>query len=161
MTDQFSNPANPEAHYETTGPEILKDFPYDRIDYVVIGTGTGGTIMGVAKRVREKFPEAKIIGVEPPPDDAIQGLRCLEEYIPPILDVRAINVRAKVTSQQAIQGVQMLLRKEGIFAGFSAGAVAYETVRLARELDGGNIVCILADGGWKYLSMDFWKAPEE
>jgi len=82
LTDQFSNPANPLAHYETTGVEILTDFPYEKIDYLIAGIGTGGTITGVAQRLREKFPTVKVIGVEPPPNDSIQGLRCLENMSP-------------------------------------------------------------------------------
>jgi len=156
MPDQFSNPANPLAHYETTGPEILADFPYERIDVLVVGIGTGGTLVGVGRRLREKYPNVKIIGVEPPPGDTIQGLRCLEEYIPPVLDLSLISQRAVVTSREAAQATRRLLSREGIFAGLSSGAVVHEAVKLAQELDEGSIVTVLADGGWKYLSMDFW-----
>ncbi len=156
MPDQFANPANPLAHYETTGPEILADFPYDRIDFLVCGIGTGGTLVGVTRRLKEKYPDIKVIGVEPPPKDSIQGLRCLEEFVPPILDLSLITQRAIVTSQMAIKGTLDLLKKEGIFAGLSSGAAAYQAVKIARELGEGNIVMILPDGGWKYLSMDFW-----
>jgi len=156
MPDQFANPANPLAHYETTGPEILADFPYDRIDFLVCGIGTGGTLVGVTRRLKEKFPDIKVIGVEPPPKDSIQGLRCLEEFVPPILDLSLITQRAIVTSQMAIKGTLDLLKKEGIFAGLSSGAATYQAVKIARELGEGNIVVILPDGGWKYLSMDFW-----
>ncbi len=156
MPDQFSNPANPLAHYETTGVEILDDFPYDRIDALVAGIGTGGTIIGVAQRLKEKYPDIKVYGVEPPPDDSIQGLRCLGEYVPPILDLSLITERAVVTSQQAAEATRQLLNKEGIFAGLSSGAVAYQAVKIAGEMDAGNIVAVLADGGWKYLSLDIW-----
>jgi len=156
MTDQFANPANPLAHYETTGAEILADFPYDRIDVLVAGIGTGGTIVGVTRRLKEKYPGIKVVGVEPPPNDTIQGLRCLEEYIPPILDLKLIDERAMVTSQQAEEATRLLLAKEGIFAGLSSGAVVYYTIRAAKEMSEGNIVTILPDGGWKYLSLDFW-----
>lgn len=156
MTDQFSNPANPLAHYETTGAEIIEDFPYDRIDVLIAGIGTGGTITGITRRLKEKYPNMKVFGVEPPPGDSIQGLRCLEEYIPPVLDLSLITKRAVVTSQQAAEATGQLLDKEGIFAGVSSGAVAHQAIKVATEMDEGNIVVVLADGGWKYLSMDFW-----
>jgi len=103
MPDQFSNPANPLAHYETTGAEIIDDFPYERIDVLVAGIGTGGTIVGVTRRLREKYPNIKSIGVEPPPGDTIQGLKCLEDFIPPVLDLSFVTERVAVTSQQAAQ----------------------------------------------------------
>jgi len=156
IPDQFSNPANPLAHYETTGVEILDDLPYDRIDFLVAGIGTGGTIVGVAKRLREKYPHLKSIGVEPPPGDSIQGLRCLEDYIPPILDLSLVTKRVYVTSRQAAEATNQLLEREGVFAGLSSGAVAYQAIKIANEMDEGNIVAILPDGGWKYLSLDFW-----
>ena len=156
MPDQFSNPANPLAHYETTGVEIMDDFPYDRIDFLIVGIGTGGTIMGVSKRLREKYPNLNVIGVEPPPGDIIQGLRCLEDYIPPILDLSLVTERAAVTSQQAAETTRQLLDEEGIFAGLSSGAVAYQIIKIAKDMDEGNIVAILPDGGWKYLSLNLW-----
>ncbi len=156
MPDQFSNPANPLAHYETTGVEIFDDFPYDRIDFLIVGIGTGGTIMGVSKRLREKYPNLKVIGVEPPPGDIIQGLRCLEDYIPPILDLSIVTERAAVTSHQAAETTRQLLDKEGIFAGLSSGAVAHQAIKIAKDMDEGNVVAILPDGGWKYLSLNLW-----
>ena len=156
MPDQFSNPANPLAHYETTGTEILDDFPYDKIDVLIAGIGTGGTIVGVTRRLKEKYPELKVFGVEPPPGDSIQGLKCLEEYVPPILDLSLITERAIVTSQQAAEGTRQLVEKEGVFAGLSSGAVVHQAIRVASEMEEGNIVVVLADGGWKYLSLDFW-----
>jgi len=156
MPDQFSNPANPLAHYETTAPEIIDDFPYDRIDVLVAGIGTGGTIVGITQRLKEKYPNIKVLSVEPPPGDSIQGLRCLEEYIPPVLDLSLITERTAVTSQQAAEATRQLLEKEGIFAGLSSGAVVHQAIKVASEMDEGNIVAVLADGGWKYLSMDFW-----
>ena len=156
MPDQFSNPANPLAHYETTGIEIVDDFPYQRIDALVAGIGTGGTITGVSRRLKEKYPDIKVFGVEPPSDDNIQGLRCLGEYVPPILDLGLITERVTVTSKQAAEATRQLLDKEGIFAGLSSGAAVYQATRVAAELDEGNIVVVLPDGGWKYLSLDFW-----
>jgi len=161
MPDQFSNPANPLAHYETTGPEIIDDFPYNRIDVLIAGIGTGGTIVGVTRRLKEKYPNIKVLGVEPPPGDSIQGLRCLGEYIPPVLDLSLITERTTVTSQQATEATRNLLEKEGIFAGLSSGAVIHQAIKVASEMDEGSIVAMLADGGWKYLSMDFWTEANE
>lgn len=157
MPDQFSNPANPLAHYETTATEIIDDFPYNRIDVLIVGIGTGGTIVGTSRRLKERYPNIRVIGVEPPPDDSIQGLRCLEDYVPPIMDLSLVTERAFVTSQQAAIATKQLLDREGIFAGLSSGAVAYQATKVAGEMDEGNIVAVLADGGWKYLSMDLWK----
>ncbi|MBA7639959.1 Cysteine synthase [subsurface metagenome] len=158
MPDQFSNPANPQAHYETTAAEIIKDFPYDKIDVLIAGIGTGGTIVGVSRRLKEKYPNISIIGVEPPPGDIIQGLKCLEglKEIPPFLDLSLITERVFVTSRQAAIVTRQLLDKEGIFAGLSSGAVVHQAIKVANEMDEGNIVVVLADGGWKYLSLDFW-----
>lgn len=155
MPDQFSNPANPQAHYETTGVEILKDFPCDRIDVLVAGIGTGGSITGISRRLRESYPDIRVIGVEPYPDDTIQGLRCLDEdEIPPIVDLSLITERVNVSSQQAANTTRQLLNKEGIFAGLSSGAAVHQAIRVASEMDEGSIVVVLPDGGWKYLSLD-------
>ncbi len=156
MPDQFANPANPMAHYETTGVEILDDFPYDKIDYFIAGIGTGGTIVGVTKRLREKYSQVKTIGVEPPPGDCIQGLRCLETFIPPVLDLSFVSERVCVTSIQANEAAKALLRTEGIFCGQSSGALIHQAVKIANSIEEGNIVVVLPDGGWKYLSLDFW-----
>jgi len=156
MPDQFSNPANPLAHYETTGVEIINDFPYNHIDVLIAGIGTGGTIVGVSRRLKEKYPNIRIIGVEPPLGDSIQGLKCLEEYMPPIMDLSLVTERAIVTSQQAEEATRQLLKKEGIFAGLSSGAVIHQAIKVASEMEEGNIVVVLADGGWKYLSMSLW-----
>ncbi len=157
MPDQFSNPANPLAHYETTGTEIIDDFPYDRIDVLIAGIGTGGSITGISRRLKEKYPNIRVIGVEPPPDDIIQGLKCIGDgYVPPVLDLSLITNMATVTSQQASVATRELLDKEGIFAGLSSGAVVHQAIKVASEMDEGNIVVVLADGGWKYLSLDFW-----
>jgi len=158
MPDQFSNPANPLAHYETTGAEIIDDFPYDRIDALIAGIGSGGTIVGISRRLKEKYPSIKVVGVESPLGDIISGLRYADDdFVPPVLDPRFITERTIVTSQQAAIATRQLLHKEGIFAGLSSGAVVHQAIKLAQEMDGGNIVVVLADGGWKYLSMDFWQ----
>jgi len=156
LPDQFANPANPLAHYETTAVEIINDFPYERIDVLIAGIGTGGTLVGVAQRLREKFPNIRAIGVEPPPGDDIQGLKCLGEALPPFWDSNLVTGKAMVTSQQAAEITRQLLEKEGIFAGLSSGAVVHHAIKVAAEMDEGNIVAVLADAGWKYLSLDFW-----
>ncbi len=156
MPDQFSNPANPLAHYETTAVEILDDFPYDRIDVLVAGLGTGGTIIGIAQRLREKYPNIKVIGLEPPPGDEIQGLKCLGEALPPFWDQSLVTEKTRVASQQAAAATSQMLQQEGIFTGLSSGAVVYQAVKTASEIGEGNIVAVLADAGWKYLSLDIW-----
>jgi cysteine synthase len=156
MPDQFSNPANPLAHYETTAVEILNDFPYDKIDALVAGIGTGGTVIGVAQRLKEKYPNIKVIGLEPPPGDEIQGLKCLGEALPPFWDQSVVTEKAQVSSQQAAEAASQLLKKEGIFTGLSSGATTYQALKTAAELGEGNIVAVLADAGWKYLSLDIW-----
>jgi cysteine synthase len=156
MPDQFSNPANPLAHYETTAVEILKDFPYDKIDVLVCGMGTGGTLMGVARRLRERYPDVRVIGVEPPIGDSIQGLKCLGEELPPFWDTALLSEKTTVTSQQAEEATRGLLEKGGIFAGLSSGAVACQAMETAAGMGKGNIVAILADAGWKYLSVAPW-----
>jgi cysteine synthase len=156
MPDQFSNPTNPLAHYETTAVEILDDFPYSKIDVLVAGIGTGGTLMGVARRLREKYPDVRVIGVEPPIGDSIQGLKCLGEELPSFWDPSLLTEKTTVTSQQAAETASQLLEKEGIFAGLSSGSVVYQAVKVANEVGEGNIVAILADAGWKYLSVAPW-----
>jgi len=156
MPDQFSNPANPLAHYETTGAEIINDFPYDKIDVLIAGIGTGGTITGISRRLKEQYPNIKVIGVEPPSGDSIQGLKCLGEEVPPFWDSSLISERTSVTSQQAAVATKQLLDKEGIFAGLSSGATVHQAIKVTNEMERGNIVVVLADGGWKYLSLDFW-----
>ena len=157
MPDQFSNPANPLAHYETTGAEIIDDFPYDRIDALIAGIGTGGTIVGISRRLKEKYPNIRVIGVESPLGDNISGLRDADEdFVPPVLDLSFVTERTIVTSQEAAIATRQLLDKEGVFAGQSSGAVVHQAIKLASEMDEGNIVVVLADGGWKYLSMGFW-----
>ena len=154
--DQFSNPANPLAHYETTAVEIINDFPYDKIDVLIAGIGTGGTLIGVSRQLKKKYPDIRVIGVEPPAGDNIQGLKCLGEELPPFWDSALATDKARVTSQQATVATRQLLEKEGILAGLSSGAVIHQAIKVAGEMDEGNIVAVLADGGWKYLSLDFW-----
>ena len=155
MLYQYGNPANPQAHFETTGVEILRDLP--QVDAYVAGLGTGGSLMGVGRRLKLHNPNTKVIAVVPPPDDAIMGLRSLEDgFIPPILDLTLLDGRMMIDSRDAFQGTRDLMEHEAIFAGVSSGAVLAAGQRLAKRMDSGNIVCLLADGGWKYLSTQLW-----
>jgi [CysO sulfur-carrier protein]-thiocarboxylate-dependent cysteine synthase len=159
MPFQYGNPANPQAHYRGTGAEIVEAL--DRVDVLVAGLGTGGTLMGAGERVRGSFPDVVVAAAEPLPGDPVMGLRSLEDgYVPPILDVSKLDRKLLVSNAEAVAGVRGLLGEEGIFAGVSAGAVVYVARRLAEELDKGVVVAILADGGWKYLSASFWDADD-
>src|SRR6266550_1182155 len=159
MPFQYANPANPRAHYEGTGAEIADAL--DRVDVLVAGLGTGGTLMGVGERLRESFPEVVVAAAEPLPGDPVMGLRSLDEgYVPPILDVSKLDRKLLVSNAESVVAVRALLDSEGIFAGVSAGAVVHVALKLATELDEGVVVCVLADAGWKYLSADFWTADD-
>jgi cysteine synthase B len=159
MPFQYGNPANPQAHYQGTGTEIADAL--DRVDVLVAGLGTGGTLMGAGERLRESFPEVVVAAAEPLPGDPVMGLRSLEDgYVPPILDVSKLDRKLLVSNAEAVAGVRALLDEEGVFAGVSAGAVVHVARKLAAELDEGVIVAILADAGWKYLSADFWEADD-
>ena len=155
MPYQYGNDANPRAHYETTGQEIVDDLP--DVDVFVAGLGTGGTLMGVGRRLKEHNADVKIIAVAPEPGDYIQALRSLEEgFIPPILDLSLLDSRMLIKSIDAFHMTKELLLREGIFAGISSGSVVYGAMKTAQRLEKGNIVCLLADGGWKYLSTGLW-----
>jgi len=159
MPFQYGNAANPRAHYEGTGAEIAGAL--ERVDVLVAGLGTGGTLMGAGQRVREAFPDVVVAAVEPLPGDPVMGLRSLDDgYVPPVLDVSKLDRKLLVSNEESITGVRALLDAEGIFAGVSSGAVVHVAPRLAAELDEGVVVCVLADGGWKYLSADFWDAGD-
>jgi [CysO sulfur-carrier protein]-thiocarboxylate-dependent cysteine synthase len=159
MPFQYANEANPRAHYEGTGAEIVEAL--DRVDLLVAGLGTGGTLMGAGARVRESFPDVVVAAAEPLPGDAVMGLRSLADgYVPPILDVSKLDRKLLVSNEESVAGMRLLIEREGIFGGVSSGAVVHATLRLAEELDEGVVVCVLADGGWKYLSADFWDAED-
>jgi [CysO sulfur-carrier protein]-thiocarboxylate-dependent cysteine synthase len=159
MPFQYGNPANPQAHYHGTGAEIADAL--DRVDVLVAGLGTGGTLMGAGERLRESFPDVVVAAAEPLPGDPVMGLRSLEDgYVPPILDVSKLDRKLLVSNAEAVAGVRALLDEEGVFAGVSAGAVIHVARRLAEELDQGVVVAILADAGWKYLSASFWNADD-
>jgi cysteine synthase len=156
---QYGNDANPLAHYEGTGAEIARDL--DRVDVFVAGLGTGGTLMGAGRRLRQSFPDVVVAAAEPLPGDAVMGLRSLEDgYVPPILDVEQLDRKLLVSNAAAVEGMRALLAREGIFAGVSSGAVIHVALRLADELDDGVVVAVLADGGWKYLSAPLWEAED-
>ena len=155
MLYQYGNEGNPGAHYETTGREILEVLP--EVDMFVAGLGTGGTLMGVGRRLKENNPQTKIVAVAPEPEDFISGLRDLDAgFIPPILDFSLLDSRMLVSSFDAFRMAKELLLKEGIFAGVSSGSVVYGAMKQAERMDSGDIVCLLADGGWKYLSTSLW-----
>jgi cysteine synthase B len=159
MPFQYGNEANPLAHYEGTGAELAAEL--DRIDVVVAGLGTGGTLMGAGRRLRESFPDVVVAAAEPLPGDPVMGLRSLEDgYVPPILDVSQLDRKLLVSNAESVADVRRLLEQEGIFAGISSGGVLHVARRLAEELEDGVVVAILADGGWKYLSAPLWEADD-
>ena len=158
MPFQYANDANPRAHYEGTGAEIADALPH--VDALVAGLGTGGTLMGAGDRLRESFPELLVAAAEPLQGDLVYGLRSLADgYVPPILDVAKLDRKVLVTNEESVEGLRLLLEREAIFAGVSSGAVIHVARRLAEELEEGVVVAVLADGGWKYLSADFWESP--
>jgi len=159
MLFQYGNEANPAAHYAGTGAEIAAAL--DRVDVLVAGLGTGGTLMGAGERLREAFPNVVIAAAEPLPGDPVMGLRSLEDgYVPPILDVSKLDRKVLVSNAEAVASLRELLGLEGVFAGVSSGAVVHVARKLAAELDEGVVVAVLADGGWKYLSADFWETDD-
>ena len=158
MLYQYGNEANPRAHYDGTGEEIIRQLP--DVDTFVAGLGTGGTLTGVGRRLKEHNPDARIIAVVPHPEERIQGLRSLEDgFIPPVLDTTVLDGQFIITSRESFEKTRELLHVESIFAGISSGAVLACALRLAERMDEGNIVCLFADGGWKYLSTGLWTRP--
>jgi len=155
MPYQYGNENNPLAHYETTGPEIIRDLP--EVDVFVAGLGTGGTLTGVGRRLKEHNPQVKVVAAVPHPGDLVQGLRSLEEgFIPPVLDESVLDGRIVVDSRASFAAARQLLEREGIFAGISSGAVMRTALKVAEPMERANIVALLADGGWKYLSAALW-----
>ena len=155
MPYQYGNEANPRAHEEGTGPEILAAVP--EVDAFVAGLGTGGTLTGVGRHLKRMRPGTRVIAAEPLPGEQVQGLRSLEEgFVPPVLDESLLDDRYLVSYRDSIIGLRRLLQVEGIFAGLSSGAVLHVALRVAAEMGAGTIVILLADGGWKYLSAGLW-----
>ncbi len=160
MLFQYGNDANPRAHYEGTGPEILRDLP--QVTHFVAGLGTGGTLTGTGRRLHEHDPNIKVIAAEPELGDLVYGLRSLDEgFVPPIFDESVLDAKFLVSSSDSLRATRELTEREGIFAGISSGAVLHVAQRVAERIDRGDIVCLLADGGWKYLSTDAWAAELE
>jgi cysteine synthase len=158
MPFQYGNPANPRAHYEGTGEEIVKDLP--EVTHFVAGLGTGGTLTGAGRRLKDHNPDVKVIAAEPELGELVYGLRSLEEgFVPPILDESVLDRKFLVSSSDALRATRELTEKEGIFAGISSGAVLHVGKRVAGGLGSGDVVCLLPDGGWKYLSTGAW-GPE-
>ena len=160
MPYQYGNEANPRAHYNGTGVEILEELDNDVAAFVA-GLGTGGTLMGVGRRLREELGDAvKIVAAEPMQGEPVQGLRSLDDgFIPPIIDLSLLDRKIFVTNRDAIVWTKKLLDEEGIFAGVSTGAIASIAVRIAKEMDEGNIVFIVCDDGSKYLSSGLYTTP--
>jgi [CysO sulfur-carrier protein]-thiocarboxylate-dependent cysteine synthase len=160
LTFQYGNRANPDAHYEGTGAEIVRDLP--EVTHLVAGLGTGGTLMGCGRRLREHNPDVKIIAAEPELGELVYGLRSLDAgFVPPILDEGMLDRKFLVDSGDALRATRELVAREGVFAGISSGAVIHVANRIAQDLEDGDVVCVLADGGWKYLSTNAWAAELE
>jgi cysteine synthase len=161
MPYQYGNQANPNAHYNGTALEILEEL--DEVSAFVAGLGTGGTLMGNGRRLKEAFGDAcKIVAAEPMQGEPVQGLRSLDDgFIPPIIDISLLDRKIFVTNSDAIMWTRKLLDEESVFAGVSSGAIARVAVRIAGELDEGNVVFIVADDGWKYLSSGIYTRPLE
>ena len=152
---QYQNDANPRAHYEGTGPEIWRDVP--EVTHFVAGLGTSGTLMGVGRYLKERNPDVKIVAVEPPLGERVEGLRNLDEgYIPPIFEnwhgIDVLDRKRVVRPRESIEMTRRLVRECGIFAGISSGASLAGAMKVASEIEEGTIVFIVCDGGWKYLS---------
>jgi [CysO sulfur-carrier protein]-thiocarboxylate-dependent cysteine synthase len=160
MPYQYGNEANPRAHYDGTAVEILDEL--DEVTAFVAGLGTGGTLMGNGRRLKEANPQTLIVAAEPMQGELVQGLRSLDDgFIPPIIDLSLLDRKIMVSNHDAIVWTKRLLTEEGLFAGVSSGAVAAIAHRIAGELDGGNVVFLVPDDGWKYLSSGVYTRPTE
>jgi [CysO sulfur-carrier protein]-thiocarboxylate-dependent cysteine synthase len=160
MPYQYGNQANPDAHYFGTAPEILDEL--DEVTAFVAGLGTGGTLMGNARRLKEENPDTLIVAAEPLQGETVQGLRSLEDgYIPPIIDLSLLDRKIFVSNRDAVIWTKKLLEEEGLFMGVSTGAIAAIAVRVASELDDGNVVFVAPDDGSKYLSSGVYSKPLE
>ena len=160
MPFQYGNPANPMAHQEGTAQEIIRDLP--EVTHFIAGMGTGGTLTGNGRGLHAHNPDIKVIAAEPELGDLVYGLRSLDAgFIPPIFDPEQVSRKFLVDSSNSLRTNRELTSKEGIFAGISSGAVVYVAQRIASEIDDGDIVCLLPDGGWKYLSTEAWASDLE
>ena len=160
MPYQYGNQANPNAHYYGTAVEILEEL--DSVAAFVAGLGTGGTLMGNARRFKEEDPDTLIVAAEPLQGELVQGLRSLEDgYIPPIIDLSLLDRKIFVSNRDAVVWTKKLLNEEGLFVGVSTGAIASICVRVANDLDEGNVVFVAPDDGWKYLSSGVYNKTVE
>jgi [CysO sulfur-carrier protein]-thiocarboxylate-dependent cysteine synthase len=160
MPYQYGNPANPDAHYHGTAVEILEEL--DEVAAFVAGLGTGGTLMGNARRLKEEDPDTLIVAAEPLQGENVQGLRSLEDgYIPPIIDLSLLDRKIFVSNRDAVIWTKKLQEEEGLFIGVSSGAIASIAARVATDLDEGNVVFVAPDDGWKYLSSGVYDKPLE
>ncbi len=155
MLYQYGNPANAQSHYETTGPELLRDLP--SITHFVAGLGTTGTLMGAGRYLREKVPDIQVIAAEPRYGELVYGLRNIDEgFIPELYDETVLTNRFSVGPREALRRTRELIESEGIFAGFSTGAILHAALAAGRKAlnsgDSADIAFVLCDAGWKYLS---------
>jgi [CysO sulfur-carrier protein]-thiocarboxylate-dependent cysteine synthase len=158
MPYQYGNEANPLAHYNGTAVEILEEL--DEVAAFVGGLGTGGTLMGNGRRLKEHDPETLLVAAEPMQGEMVHGLRSLDDgFIPPIIDIELLDRKVMVSNRDAIVWTRKLLDEEGVFAGVSSGAIARIAVRIGEELEGGNVVFLIPDDGWKYLSSGVYTKP--
>ena len=159
LLDQFGSAENLQAHYETTATEIIADL--SRVDVFVAGMGTGGTISGAGRRLKEANPGCKVFGVEPRLGVHVQGLKSLEDgFIPPVLDESVLDGKIIVGNRHAFSHARRAMLHEGLFGGISSGAVLHAATRAASRLERGNVVMVFADAGWKYLGTDLWQADD-
>ncbi|MBB33785.1 MAG: cysteine synthase B [Acidimicrobiaceae bacterium] len=161
---QYGNEANPDVHYRTTGPEILRDIP--EITHFVAGLGTSGTLMGVGTYLKEQNPDIEILAVEPPSGESVQGLRSLEDgFIPPVFEkwdgIQLLDGKRIIRPAESLEYTRLLTKKSGIFCGISSGAALAGAIRTAEKIDTGKIVFVVCDGGWKYLSTGAWSGSLE
>src|SRR5947208_7671042 len=160
MPYQYGNEANPNAHYYGTAVEILEEL--DEVTAFDGGLGTGGTLMGNGRRLKEENPDTLIVAAEPMQGELVQGLRSLDDgFIPPIIDISLLDRKIFVSNRDAVIWTKKLLAEEGLFVGVSSGAIARVAARVAGELDEGNVVFVVADDGWKYLSSGVYTKPIE
>lgn len=158
MPYQYGNQANPRAHYDGTAVEILDEL--DSVAAFVAGLGTGGTLMGNGRRFKEHDPETLVVAAEPMQGELVSGLRSLEDgFIPPIIDLSLLDRKIMVSNRDSVVWTQRLLHEEGLFSGVSGGAIACVAARIAGELEGGNVVFLVPDDGWKYLSSGVYTKP--
>ncbi len=161
---QYGNEANPDVHYRTTGPEILRDIP--EITHFVAGLGTSGTLMGVGTYLKEQNPDIEILAVEPPSGESVQGLRSLEDgFIPPVFEkwggIQLLDGKRIIRPAESLEYTRVLTKESGIFCGISSGAALAGAIRTAEKIDTGKVVFVVCDGGWKYLSTGAWSGSLE